>query len=172
MPSPTIFSYTLSDENGDKAVTDLYVAYDAATETVAALLGAAAAFGGLIDAVTGSKIVEFNIKIPALPDPSWKAAPIADTDNEKTLLENFTVTDSLYPWALTVPGVRGTLIDTAGRPILTSGGAIDALNDLIVAGSGAVFPNNEFLLDITALRDAAITFRKRRGSRARSKVTV
>src|SRR5690349_21281498 len=155
MPSPTIFSYTLQDESGDKAVTDLYVAYDAATETVASLLGAAAAYGGLIDAVSGSKIVEFNVHINALPDPAWKSAAIADTDNEKTLHENFTVADSIYPWALDVPGVRGTLIDAAGHPILTAGGAIDSLNDAIVAGSGAVFPNNEFLLDITALRDAA-----------------
>jgi hypothetical protein len=172
MPSPTILSYTIADENGDTATAELFVAYDASTETVSALLSAAAAYGGLIDAVTGGKIVEFNVKINALPDPSWKAAAIADTDIQKTLLENFVVADSKYPQEFTVPGLRGTLVGTDGKPILTSGGAIDALNDLIVAGSGAVFPNNQFLLDLTALRDAAVTFRKRKGSRQRSKVIV
>lgn len=172
MPSPTIFSYTIADENGDTGTADLYVAYDAATETVASLLGAAAAYGGLIDAVTAGKIVEFNIKVNALPDPAWKAAAIADSDIQKTLLENFNVADSKYPQDFTVPALRGTLVGTDGKPILTSGGAIDALNDAIVAGSGAVFPNNKFLLDLTSLRDAAVTFRKRKGSREKSKVVV
>lgn len=170
MPSPTIFSYSIIDENGDPGTADLFVAYDAATETVAALLGAAAAYGGLIDAVTGGKITEFNVKINALPDPAWKAAPIADSDIQKTLLENFNVADTKYPQEFLVPALRGTLVGVDGKPILTSGGAIDALNDLIVAGSGAVFPNNKFLLDITSLRDAAVTFRKRKGSLSRSRV--
>jgi len=170
MPSPTIFSYTIRDESGDLATTKLYVAYDAATETVAALLGAAAAFGGVIDAVTGGKIVKFNVSIPALPDPSWKATPDADSDVQKTLLENFTAADTIYPEEFIVPAIKPSLIDVNGHPILTSGGAIDTMNDLIVAGSGAVFPNNQFLLDLTALRDAAVTFRKRKDSRKLSKV--
>jgi len=172
MPSPTKFSYTIRDESGDKATSLLYVAYDAATETVAALLGAAAAFGGLIDAVTGGVITEFNVTIPALPDPAWKDNPDADSDVQKTLLENFTAADTLYPQEFIVPALKGSLVDVNGHPILTSGGAIDAMNDAIVAGSGAVFPNNQFLLDLTALRDAAVTFRKRKDSRKLSKVRV
>jgi hypothetical protein len=126
----------------------------------------------LIDAVTAGKIVEFNVKINALPDPAWKSAALADSDIQKTLLENFNVADSKYPQDYTVPALRGTLVGTDGKPILTSGGAIDSLNDAIVAGSGAVFPNNKFLLDLTSLRDAAVTFRKRKGSREKSKVVV
>lgn len=172
MPSPTIFSYTIRDESGDTATATLYVAYDAATETVGALLGAAAAFGGAIDAVTGGVITEFNIKINALPDPAWKDSPDADSDVQKTLLENFSAADTIYPQEFIVPAVKGSLIDVNGHPILTGGGAIDTMNDLIVAGSGAVFPNNQFLLDLTALRDAAVTFRKRKDSRKLSKVRV
>lgn len=164
MPSPTIFSYSLEDENGTRATADIFVAYDASTETVSSILGAAAAFGGLIDAVTGALIVEFNVKINALPDPSWKDAAVADTDIEKTLLLNFNAADTKYPEPIMVPGVLGSLIDTDGKPVLTSAGAIDALCDAIAAGSGAVYPNNKFLLDLTSLRDAAITFRKRKGS--------
>lgn len=172
MPTPTIFSYSIKDENGTPATADLYVAYDAATETVAALLGAAAAYGGLIDAVTAGKITEFNVKINALPDPAWKSAAIADSDSEKTLLENFNVVDSIYPQEFTVPAFRGTLQNPDGSPILTAGGAIALLNAAIVGGSGAVFPQNQFLLDLVSLRDAAVTFRKRKGSRLSTKVTV
>lgn len=163
MPSPTIFSYSYEDENGTKGVTNIFVAYDAATETAASLLGAAAAFGGLIDAVTGCLITEFNVIINALPDPSWKDAVAADTDVEKTLLMNFNAADTKYPQDVTVGGVLPSLIDTDGKPIIASG-AIKALVDAIVAGSGAVFPNNKFLLDLTSLRDATVTFRKHRGS--------
>jgi len=170
MPSPTIISYSVLDENGDPDSIPIYVAYDAATETVSALLGAAAAFGGLIDAVTGAKIKEFNVTINALPDPSWKTTVAADIDNQKSLLLNFNVDDSKYPQELVIPAVKGSLIGTDGKPILTSGGAIDALADAIVAGSGAVFPNNKFLIDLVSLRDAAVTFRKVKGSLKKSKV--
>jgi len=171
MPSPTIFSYTIQDEAGVKAVADLYVAYDAATETVAALLGAAAAYGGLIDAVTAGKIVEFNIKVSAEPDPAWKSAALTDSNVQKTLLENFNAADTIYPQEFIVPAVRGTVINPDGSPNLTAGQPIPLLNAAIVAGmSGEVFPQNKFLLDLTSLRDAAVTFRKSKNSRQRSKV--
>jgi hypothetical protein len=172
MPTPTIFSYSIKDENGDPATTDLFVSYDAATETVAALLGAAAAYGGLIDAVTGGKITEFNVKINALPDPAWKAAAIADSDIQKSLLTNFNVTDTKYPQEVLIPALKGTLVGTDGKPILTAGGAIKALTDGLVAPSGGVSVQNKFLLDLTSLRDAAVSFRKRKGSLSRSRVEV
>jgi hypothetical protein len=172
MPSPTIFSYSIKDESGNPGTADLYVAYDASTETVSSILGAAAAFGGLIDAVTGGKITEFNIKIPAAPDPSWKSAAIADSEIQFTLLENFNCADTLYPQDFTVPALRPTLVDANDHPILTAGGAIALLNAAIIAGSGAVFPNNQFLLDITSLRDAAVTFRKRKDALKKSRVVV
>lgn len=168
MPAPTKFSYTIEDESGDKSTALLYVAYNAATETVASLLGAAAAFGGAIDAVTGGVITEFNVTINALPDPSWKTTTAADIDNQKTLHENFNLADTTYPVDFDVPAVRGSLIDTNGQPIIDSG-AIKTMNDLIVAGSGAVYPNNEFLVDITGLRNAAISFRKVKDSLKKSR---
>jgi len=172
MPSPTIFSYSIEDENGETATAVLYVAYNAATQTVAALLGSAAAFGGAIDAVTGGKITEFNIKIPALPDPAWKAAALADSDVQKSLLENFNVADSIYPQDFLVPAINPALVGTDGQPILTPAGPIDTMNGLIVAGTANTFPNNRFLLDLISLRDAGITFRKRKGSLAKSRVNA
>lgn len=172
MPSPTIFSYTIEDENGETGTSVLYVAYNAAVLTVGALLGAAAAYGGLIDAVTAGRITEFNIKIPALPDPAWKDNALADSDIQKTLLENFRAADTLYPQDFWVPALNGALVLPNGQPDLTEDGPIDALNELIAAGTANVFPNNQFLLDLTGLRDAAVTFWKRKGSREKSKVKV
>lgn len=165
MPSPTIFSYSLLDDSGVTASVDLFVAYDASTETVAALIATASAFGGLLDAVTGMKITEFNLKINGLPDPDWKAAPIAGTDPEKTLLENFRITDSKYVQEFDVPGIRQTLITADKQPVIGSG-AIKAMNDAIIGSLGTgVFANSKFLLDLTALVDASISFRKHRKKR-------
>lgn len=152
---------------GVKATHDIYVAYDAATETVAALLAAAAQYGGLLDAVTAGKIIEFNVKIPALPDPAWKAAAIANVDTEQTLLMNYVITDSKYSEPVDVPAVRDTLIGADGRPIFSAGSAIKALIDAITGttGLGTVSVNSKFLLDLTGLRDIAVTFRKRRKGR-------
>jgi hypothetical protein len=169
MPSPTIFSYTVRAEGNVKSTVDIYMAYDAATETVASLLGAAAAFGGLIDAITGGVIEKFNILIPALPDPSWKDTVVADINSEKSLLLNFAVTDSIYPEPIVIPAVLGTLIDSDGKPILTAAGAIDNFAQLVHTGSGAIYPNNKFLVDLLGLRDASVSFRKRKGSKAKSK---
>lgn len=172
MPSPTIFSYTIVDEAGNPATARLYMAYDAATATVASLLGAAAAYGGVIDAVTDGRIKEFNVTINALPDPAWKASAVADSNVNKVLYENFNLDDSKYAWALEVPAVKGSLIDTNGHPVVASG-AIKTMNDLVIGGSGAAFfPGNEFLVDIVGLRDAAVTFWDSGNTRQRSKVKV
>lgn len=167
MPSPTIFSYTIQDAAGVKASHAIFTAYDAATETVASLLAAAAQYGGLLDAVTAGKIIEFNVTINALPDPAWKAAAIANVDSEQTLLMNYAITDSKYSQPYDVPALRDTLIDATGRPIFGVGSAIKALIDAITGatGLGTVSVNSQFLLDLTGLRDIAVSFRKRRKGR-------
>jgi hypothetical protein len=111
------------------------------------------------------------VKINALPDPAWKSTVAADIDNQKTLLLNFNVTDTKYPQEVAVPAVKGSLIGVDGKPILTAGGAIKALVDGLAAPSGGVSVQNKFLLDITTLRDAGVTFRKVKGSLRKSKVS-
>lgn len=166
MPSPTIFSYSLMDKAGVKGSCAFFVAYDAATETVEALLGAASALGGMIDAVTGAVITEFNVKVNALPDPAWKTAAIANLDMEQTLLENFAITDSQYVQAYDIPCVRDSLITADKKPIVATG-AIATLNAAIISGTGitGVSINSKFLLELTALVDAQISFRKHRRQR-------
>lgn len=173
MPKPTIFSYSLQDAVGVKASHNIFVSYDAVTETISALLATAAAYGGLIDAVTGMKILEFNVSINGLPDPAWKAAAIANIDAEQTLLETFNVTDTTLGYSWDLPGLRDTLINASGEPILTSGGAIDTLNDAIVGNVGTgVAAQNPFLLDLVSLRDASVSFRKHRRQRRATSIVV
>lgn len=173
MPSPTIFSYELEDAVGVRGTADFYIAYDAATETVDALLSSAAALGGFVDAVTAAKVKGFHLLIPALPDPGWKASAVANVDMEQTLLENFHITDSSYLQAIDIPCLRDTLIATDGRPILA--GAIAALNAAIISGTGitGVTVQSKFLENLPSLADYAVTFRRRgRGRRAVSRVVV
>lgn len=166
MPRPTIFSYSLEDAAGVTASAYVFVAYDAITETVAALLGAASDLGGLIDAVTGMKITDFNVNINGLPDPAWKAAAIANIDAEQTLLLNLSIVDTVYTQEFDLPGLRDTLI-VNGRPVLTDGAAIDNLVEALTGetGLGTVSVNSKFLLDLTGLVSAAVTFRKHKKKR-------
>lgn len=164
MPSPTIFSYSLVDELNVKASSSLFVSYDAATETVDALLAAAAYYGGLINAITGCRIREFNVIIPALPDPTWKATPDAGSRVEQTLLENWNITDSKYPQAIDIPGLKNSLLSADKKPTI-SAGAIKAFNDAVIAGYGVgpeVAIQSSFLENLNGLRDAALSFRKHR----------
>lgn len=168
MPKPTIFSYSLQDAVGVKASHNVFVSYDAATETVAALLATAAAYGGLIDAVTAAKVLEFNVNINALPDPAWKASPIANIDMEQTLLQTFNVFDTSLGYSWDLGALRDTLIGTDGKPITTAGGAIALMNAALIGTLGTgVAAQNQFLLDLVSLRDSAVAFRKHRNQRKR-----
>lgn len=177
MPSPTIYSYTIKDFNGLEATHLIYVAFDAATETVGALVGNIAAYGGGLDAVTAGKIVDCRIIIDVAPDPSWKATPITGIPIEETLLMNFNQANSKYAQSYDIPAVRDTMFDSAGRPIITSG-ALQALITQItnqttgIGGSSTVFAQSKFSNALQSLRDALKSFRKHRRRRnAKSTVT-
>jgi hypothetical protein len=170
MPAPTIFSYTVEDAEGLSASIPIYVAYDAATETIASLQGAAAAFGALIDAITDGKITGFSIFVPFLPDPGWKTAAVANCDVEEGGLFNFTQANTIYVQEILIPALKQAIL-TNGKIVLTQA-AVAAFTAGIIAGSGAVFPNSKYLNDLTGLKNASKTFRKhRKTQRARSLVT-
>lgn len=176
MPSPTIYSFTITDASGKtKATSIYYVAYDAATETVGALVGNIAALGGLIDPVTGGVITDCRITIDVAPDPSWKTTPIAGSDAEKTLVMNFDQANSKYAQELIVPAIRDTLLDANGRPIVATGAIATLVSNLTnqttgIGGSTTVFGNSKYSNALQRLRDAFISFRKR-GSAVFTKVT-
>lgn len=173
MAIATQFSYSIRDESGSDATNLIYVAYDGATETVDALIGAWLQYGALLDAVTGGVIKGGRILIPLEPAGAWKDATAVDVDDEKSLLMNFRVTGlaDKYPQPVLVPAMRGSMINSNGQPNI----ADPAVAALIAAidgstGLGTVTVNAKQLADLVGLRDAAITFRKVPGSLSKTRV--
>lgn len=176
MPSPTIYSFTIKDYNGLEATHIVYTAYDAATETVGALVGNIAAYGGGLDAVTAGVIVDCRIIVDVAPDPSWKTTPVANIPIEETLLLNLNQANSKYVQSMDIPAVRDTLFTSDGRPIIASGAIAALVNQLTnavtgIGGSSTVFAQSKFSNALTSLRDAMKSFRKHRRRRA-AKSTV
>lgn len=107
-----------------------------------------------VDAVTGAAIIGVRASlIPAVPG-GLKTA-VAGADLEKTLLINFGNATNRNKSGQDIPGVNPAVL-TAGKIDLTQA-AVAALITLIEGNY-----TNAALQALTAVRDAAITFRKRR----------
>lgn len=170
MPKPTIYSYTIQDEEGATATHAIYTAYDAATETVGALIGNFAAYGGLLDAVTGGKIIDGNITINVAPDPSWKSAPAAGSKVISVAVLNFHQANTPYAWGTTIPSILDSLV-TAGHLIIGSGALKTLIDNLTanngvtpagIGGSHTVFGQSQFENALISLKDAFLASRKRK----------
>jgi hypothetical protein len=157
---PTVMSYRVRDELGVEASTLAYIGYDGAVETVNALVGEWAAYGGLLDAAVSGQIVGGKITIPVAPDPSWKTAPAAGSRVEQTALMNYRTASSQKRQGLDIPALINTAI-VAGK-IVTASGPIHALITAVLAGfTNGYFQNGEGQI-LTTFADAAVTFRKHR----------
>lgn len=161
MATPTVLSYTIRDNDGVKASMPVYISYDGALETVDAMIGVWLALGTLIDAVTGGVIEGGSIKIPLAPDAGWKVTPLTGQSVSDTLNLTFSNDDTIYADTVVVPAIRDTLI-VAGRPVLTSGGAIDNLADEIAGSFTNGYYVNPAGSDLIALIAAFQGVRKHR----------
>lgn len=159
MATPTVFSYTLEDENGIKATWASYAEYDGSVETEDGLAGEWVALGALIDAATSAQIIGGHVKIPYSPDGGWKASPAAGSRVEQT--GNFTfsndTTDREYTQAL--PAIINAAI-VNGRIVLTNT-HIAALTAALVAGFTNGNWDNNAGQALVALIAASLSFRKR-----------
>lgn len=164
MPSPTIYSFTLKDARGVSATTTgIYVSYDAATETVGALVGNIAALGGTIDAITDAVITDCRIVIDVAPDPSWKSAPVASSDVQESFNLNFTQANSKYVQSVLIPGLKNSiLVNNAPAPTATPLSTFITNMTTSIGGSSTVFANSKYSNALTALKDVFITFRPHR----------
>lgn len=164
MPSPTIYSFTLKDARGVQATTTgIYVAYDAATQTVGAMTGNVAALGGLIDAITDAQIVDARLIIDIAPDPAWKAAPVANSDIQESFNFNFLQANSKYVQSVLVPGLKQSiLVDNAPAPGVNPLLAFISAMTGSIGGSNTVFANSKYSNDLTALKDVFVSFRPHR----------
>lgn len=171
MADPTSFEYQIVDDQGLTNRTQIYTAYDGATETVDSLIGAWLAFGGLLDPVIDGKIVGGQILIPLLRDASWKSAPATGNNVNQVMNLNFDNDFNSYATPILIPSYKETQVNTASpRAPNLAATALAAFIAALIAGSGAIFPNSRDIHDLNHLRDAFLTVRKVKNQRTRTKV--
>jgi len=169
MSDPTIFEYSLMDDQGLTNRNSIYVAYNGATATVNSLIGAWSAFGGLLDAIVDGQITGGRITVPLIPDVSWKAAPVEGNNVNQVMALNFENDFNSYLTGVLVPSYQEAILTPAGTPDLDNV-ALAAYVSAIIAGSGAIFPNSRDIHDLNAIKDAFLTVRKVKNQRTRTRV--
>lgn len=171
MANATVFNYTIEDDQGLHNNSDLFMAYDGATETVDAVIGGWSAFGGAIDACIDGQIIGGSILIPLQPNGAWKTAPVVGNNVNQVMSLNFNNDFNQYVTPLLLPSYKESTLTTPGRVPSIATTPLSTLIALIIAGSGsAFFPNSKDLHDLNALRDAFLTVRKVRGQRTKTRV--
>lgn len=169
MADPTSFEWATVDDQGVPNRSQMYVAYDGATETVDALVGAWLAYGGLIDPCIDGQIVGGRITIPLLADASWKSAPANGNNSNQVMTLNFDNDFTTYATPIYLPSYKESIL-TGKRPNI-SATPLSTLIAAIIAGEGGeVFPNSKALHDLTALREAFLGTRKLKKNKAATRV--
>lgn len=161
MADPTIFSFSLLDRLNLRAETSLYVAYDGSTETIDALIGTWLATGGVLDDATSSQITGGHILVPLQPDGSWKGAPSGSGNkNNEVAVLNFANDDNQYATEVLLPAyLDAFVVNGKIDPTVT---ALAALIANILSTAGTADYQSRDIQQLTALRDAFLTTRKRR----------
>lgn len=154
MPNvPIQFSLSLQDYLGVRGSTT-FNANLVDTTTLAALATQLQALETAVDGVTGAAVIAGRATIiPALV--GGLGAAVVGADLEKTMLINFAQAGVSHKWGIDIPGVDPGVL-TGGRIDLTD----TAVAALITALSGNYTSATLQLLGV--VRDAAITFRKRK----------
>jgi len=146
-------SLSLQDYQGVRGSTRFLQSL-ADTTTIADLVTALQTLETTVDGVTGAAIIEGRLTvIPPLVD-GLKGA-VAGADLEKTMLVNFSQSGAPGRFGIDIPGINPAKL-TGGKIVLTQT-QIAALTALIEGNYVSAG-----LYALTAVRDAAITFRKRR----------
>lgn len=166
MADPTIFNFSLLDDTGWKNNCDFPVAYDGATETVDALIGAWLSYGGLLNAITDAKIVGGSILIPLQRDASWKSAPAEGNNVNQVMNLNFDNDFNQYATSILIPAYKESTLTPGGEPDLADTALAAFITAIITGYASEVFPNSTSLHDLNALRDAFLTVRKVRAQKA------
>lgn len=171
MSDPTIFNYSILDDEGLPNNTDVYVAYDGLTETEAALEAAWVAIGSGLDKIIDGQITGGSITIPLQPYPgvlgvgAWKATPAVGNNSNQVMNLNFNNDFNSYATPILIPSYKEAVLTPTRVPDLADTD-LAAFITLILGGvAGEVFPNSRDLHDLNALRNAFLTVRKVRNQR-------
>lgn len=170
MADPTSFEWQVQDDQGLVNRTQMFVAYDGATETIDSLTGGWLAYGALLDPVIDGKIIGGQILVPMIRDDSWKAAAAAGNNVNQVMNLNFNNDFNSYATSILIPSYKETQVNSASpkAPNLAAT-ALAAFIAAVIAGEGGlIFPNSRDLHDLDALRDAFLTVRKVRNQRQRT----
>lgn len=169
MADPTSFEWAIVDDQGVANRSQMYVAYDGATETIDALIGAWLAYGGLIDPCIDGQIVSGQITIPLLSDASWKAAPVNGNNCNQVMTLNFDNDFNTYATPIYLPSYKETTLVNK-RPNIGATPLSTLIANIISGESGEVFPNAKSLHDLNALREAFLGTRKLKKNKAATRV--
>jgi len=154
------FSYRLLDGLGTKVPNPVYFFVDD-SNTLADVVSDAGAMATLLDAVTGSEILEITMTLTGLAIPGGaKASPVAGTRNNQ--LGNFPMraAGTSKEYTVAVAGLRDTLI--VSEEINNAAAAITALTSELVTPTGTVDWSTADYRDLTAWLASYISFRKHR----------
>lgn len=170
MPNATSFEWATIDDQGLPNRVQMYVAYNGATMTVDALIGAWSAFGGLIDPCIDGQITGGQMLIPLNPNAAWKTAPVSPGNNNNQIMTlNFNNNSNQYATPIYLPAYKESTL-SGDRPNVNADPLL-ALINMIIAGTTNVFPNSNNLYDLNALRNAFLGTRKLKKAKALTLVT-
>jgi len=154
------FSYRLLDDLGTKVPAPFWFQVDD-SNTLIDVISDAQDFATILDAVTGSQILEINMGLTGLTPPGGlKSAPVAGTRNNQLANFPMRVAGSSKDFTSTVPGLRDTLI--TAEEINNAAAAITALTGALVTPAGVVAYSSSDWRDITLWLASYISFRKHR----------
>jgi hypothetical protein len=154
------FSFRLLDDLGTKVPDPVYFTVDD-SNTLADIIADAAAMATLLDAVTGSQIVEITLNISGIAVPGGaKASPIAGSRNNQIGAFPMRVAGTSKEYTPTVPALRDTLI--VNEEINNAAAAITALTGELVTPTGTVDWSSADFRDMIDWFASYISFRKHR----------
>lgn len=170
MADPTSFEWQIQDDQGLTSRTQMYMAYDGATETVDGLIGEWLGMGALIDPTIDGQIIGGQILIPLEPDAAWKAAPAAGNNVNQVMTLDFENDFNQYLTPILLPSYKESQLVTGTRVPNLAAVALAALIAAIIGDAGTAFTNSRDLHDLDALRKAFLTVRKVKNNRLKTTV--
>lgn len=165
MSDPTLYSFTIEDDGGVRAVHNLYVSYDGALATIDDLIADLGAMAILVDNVTDGKVIEARVTIPIVPT-GVKSVPVADSTVERTGLFTYSQDNSSYVQSFDVPAYQNAGI-TSGK-IVESNSQFIAWNLRVVDPAAQFRIVSKFANAILARLSTKLSFRKHRRARIKS----
>lgn len=160
------FSYRIKDAEGVIANKETYAVFDD-TKTFANIQAYSDAYAAVLDPLTEGEIIQATFRV-VLTTTGLKSAPVADSDNQETLLLSFIQSGSFYKWGDDTPAEIDAVI-VNGRVDLTNATLVAYTAFMTSAHSGFT-PAGRMGNALVALYSGAETFRtKRKQLNAKSK---